>query len=82
MTNGAFLLGVGIDGDFRVTLGTSPAGEHGGMLIGFSTGYIFCPQTSDWELDGMNSVAGGPSVKVEGFYVRLSIGGWGRKPVP
>jgi len=79
LTNGGFLLGLGIDADYRITLGTTPTGEHGGMLIGISTGYIFCPQASDWTLDGMNSVAGGPSVKVEGFYVRMSIGGWGRK---
>ena len=80
LTNGGFLLAVGVDADYRVNLGTGPNGEYGGMLIGISTGYLFCPQVSDWTLDGMNSVAGGPRVKVEGFYVKLSIGGWGRRP--
>lgn len=80
MTTGGFLLGVGVDGNYRLVFGEAPTGEQGGMLIGVSTGYVFQPATTDWHLDGLNSVAGGPTVKVEGFYVRFSIGGWGRKP--
>lgn len=80
MSSGGFLLGVGIDGNFRIAFGEKPTGERGGMVVGLSTGYMFQPYSSDWTLDGLNSVAGGPTVKVEGFYLRLSIGGWGRKP--
>jgi hypothetical protein len=49
----------------------------GGVLLGVSLGYTFAPGASKWTLDGINSVAGGPTFQIEGPYVRLSIGGWG-----
>ncbi len=80
MSTGAFIMGVGVDGNYRILLGRTPKGESGGMLIGFSAGYMFSPWTSAWELDNLNSVAGGPSAKIEGLYARFSIGGWGTSP--
>ena len=51
--------------------------DPGGFLIGLQVGYTFAPGSTSWTLDDINNVAGGPSLQVEGPYVRLSLGGWG-----
>lgn len=51
--------------------------DRGGLLLGLQAGYTFAPGNSSWRLDAINTVAGGPDTKLQGFYVRLSIGGWG-----
>lgn len=51
----------------------------GGLLVGVEAGYTFAPGDSTWDLDGINGVAGGPTLQVEGLHLRISIGGWGRE---
>jgi len=51
--------------------------DRGGLLLGLQGGYTFSPADTSWRLDGINTVAGGPDMNLQGFYVRLSIGGWG-----
>lgn len=80
LSSGSLLLDVGAAAHLRV------AGERetrddrdGGFLVGIHAGYTFAPGDSSWDLDGINSVAGGPNFQIQGAYVRLSIGGWGRR---
>lgn len=51
--------------------------DEGGVLAGVQTGYTFAPGSSSWNLDMINNVAGGPDLSMAGFYVRVTIGGWG-----
>lgn len=81
LANASFMLDLGAQANGRIEIGTKDPNERGGVLVGMSAGYLFAPATSNWQLDGLNSVAGGPTVKMQGVYVRLSVGGWGRKTV-
>jgi hypothetical protein len=76
LDTGMFLMDVGLGANYRIVMGERDDGI-GGMLLGVSVGYTFAPGDSSWNLDGINSVAGGPTFQIEGPYVRLSIGGWG-----
>lgn len=49
----------------------------GGLLVGIRTGWIWAPGDANWELDELNDVAGGPQLGPDGFFVRISLGGWG-----
>jgi hypothetical protein len=79
-----FLLDVSIAADYRVAFGDrgdrDDRGDRGGgLLLGVHAGYTFAPAHTSWKLDGINSVAGGPTFQIEGPYVRLAVGGWGRE---
>jgi hypothetical protein len=76
LSTGMFLLDLGVGADYRLPLGDDD--DDGGLLIGLHAGYTFAPWTTSWTLDDINSVAGGPPFQIEGLYVRLSLGGWGR----
>jgi hypothetical protein len=77
LTTGMFVIDGSLGLNYRFD--TSDRGERpGGILLGVQGGYTYSPWNSSWELDGLNSVAGGPDLQIEGYYVRLSIGGWGR----
>lgn len=80
MTQGGFMLGAGLTANYRVRLPMKDTTRTGGLLFGVSGGYIINPFNSDWRLDGVNTVAGGPSISLQGWYARFSIGGWGRGP--
>jgi len=77
LASAMFVLDVAAGANFRITLGDNEDGV-GGILLGVQAGYSFSPAQSGWTLDGTNDVAGGPDLKIQGPYVRLSIGGWGR----
>lgn len=76
LDTGMFLLDVSLSANYRVVLGEREDGV-GGILLGVQAGYTFAPGSSSWKLDGINSVADGPTLQIEGPYIRLSIGGWG-----
>lgn len=74
LSTGMFLIDTSIGANYRAGLG----GEaEGGFLVGVQVGYTFAPGDPKWELDEINTVAGGPPFKIEGPYIRLSLGGWG-----
>jgi len=73
-----FVLDVAAAANFRITMGENEDGV-GGFVLGVQAGYSFSPAQSGWTLDGTNDVAGGPDLRIQGPYVRLSIGGWGRR---
>jgi hypothetical protein len=73
-----FVLDVAAAANFRITMSDNEDGV-GGFLLGVQAGYSFTPAQSGWTLDGTNDVAGGPDLRIQGPYVRLSIGGWGRQ---
>jgi hypothetical protein len=77
LSTGMFLLDLGVSGDYRFMKRVDEDGGGGGLLVGFQAGYVFAPGSSDWRLDDINGVAGGPDLGVQGFYIRLSLGGWG-----
>lgn len=78
LSTGAFLLDVSLAANYRVLVEDTDEGEAGGLLLGLQAGYTFTPGDTSWDLDGINSVAGGPELQIEGPYLRLSVGGWGR----
>jgi hypothetical protein len=78
LSTGVFLLDVGAAANYRLTMSERENGV-GGLLLGVQVGYSFAPAQSAWNLDGTNDVAGGPDLRIQGPYVRLSIGGWGRQ---
>jgi len=85
LSAGSFLMDVAGTAHFRFApgdegedAGDDDEGENpGGMLIGLQAGYTFAPGSSRWTLDDINSVAGGPTLNMQGFYFRISVGGWG-----
>jgi hypothetical protein len=78
LSTGMFLMDVAVAVSYRVAMGQREEGE-GGFLLGVQAGYTFAPGQASWTLDGINNVAAGPAYQIEGPYVRLSLGGWGRK---
>jgi hypothetical protein len=79
---GSFLLDASVAAHYRFAVEEAtpePAEEDdpGGVLVGVQAGYTFAPGSSSWNLDVINTVAGGPDLAMEGFYVRITIGGWG-----
>jgi hypothetical protein len=81
VSTGMFLLDASLMLSYRVPTGEDEEDgdddeeSGGGLLVGLQGGYTFAPGEPSWRLDGLNSVAGGPELKIEGFYIRLSIGG-------
>ncbi len=73
-----FLLDVGVALDYRLALRESDGGSAWGLALGVEGGYLLSPGGTSWTLDGINGVAGGPDLGIEGFYLWISIGGWGR----
>jgi hypothetical protein len=76
LDTGMFLLDVSLAANYRIDMREGDDGP-GGFLLGVHVGYTFAPGDTSWKLDGINSVAGGPTLQIEGPYVRVSIGGWG-----
>lgn len=82
LSTSSFLLDASVAAHYRFAVEESapqPAEEDdpGGVLVGVQTGYTFAPGSSSWNLDVINTVAGGPDLSMEAFYVRITIGGWG-----
>lgn len=50
---------------------------RGGLFLGLRAGWVWAPGDTQWQLDELNEVAGGPTAGPTGFYVRVSVGGWG-----
>lgn len=81
LSTSMFLLDIGLGADYRFVVSEDDDEEgEGGVLVGVHAGYTLAPGDTEWTLDGINNVAGGPAARVEGFYLRLSIGGWGWSP--
>jgi hypothetical protein len=77
LSTGVLLLDVSVAASHRIAIKQKEAGAEGGLMLSATAGYMFEPASSDWTLDGMNSVAGGPTFRMQGFYARFSFGGWG-----
>ena len=83
LSAGMFLLDASLALHYRPTIpGIQPSEPDederpGGLMLGLQAGYTFAPGDTSWRLDGINTVAGGPDMKIQGFYVRLAVGGWG-----
>lgn len=77
LSTGMFLLDAGLGLNYRLPGRRTDRGQ-GGFLIGVQLGYSFAPGRTSWMLDDINNVAGGPAFQIEGGYLRISIGGWGR----
>jgi hypothetical protein len=77
LATGGFLLDASIGLNYRIVLSDEEESSRGGLVVGAQAGYIFEPGGSSWTLDGLNNVAGGPDLKLQGFHFRASIGGWG-----
>lgn len=80
MTQAGFLMGLGLTGNYRIRIQTRESDRIGGLLLGLTGGYLLSPAHADWQLDGINDVAGGPAVRMQGWYARISFGGWSRGP--
>jgi opacity protein-like surface antigen len=78
LSNAQFVLDVGLGASYRITM-SGRENRFGGILLGVHAGYSFAPAQSAWSLDGTNDVAGGPDLRIQGPYVRLSVGGWARR---
>jgi len=74
-----FILDASVSLNYRIVMQREPGEGIGGLLLGVQGGYAFAPGSTSWDLDGINSVAGGPEFQIEGPYLRISIGGWGRE---
>jgi hypothetical protein len=81
LSSGSFLLDASIAAHYRIPSRREDDAE-GGLMIGLHAGYTFAAGGSSWRLDGLNDVSGGPAVRIEGAYIRLAIGGWGRPNRP
>ncbi|TVP73308.1 MAG: hypothetical protein EA352_12050 [Gemmatimonadales bacterium] len=69
LTRGGILVSAGAGARYRFG-GT----RSGGPTLGVRAGYLFQPWSTNWQLGG-NTVANGPDSSLEGFYLRVTIGG-------
>lgn len=76
LTNVSFLLDASVHLDWRFHVRQREPNRDGGVVVGVQGGYALSPWTSRWKLDDLNSVAGGPPIRLRGPYVRVSVGGW------
>lgn len=72
-----FLLNLALGIDYLLKLGGDEKGE-GGLVFGLRIGYTLTPIKGSWEMDGID-ISGGPEIGITGPYIRLMIGGGGRK---
>lgn len=82
LTSGTLLLSAALGGDLRLghprrSHRDRGDGDGGGLFVGIRTGWVWAPGDTEWELDELNDVAGGPTAGLEGFFIRISLGGWG-----
>jgi hypothetical protein len=86
LTTDDFLLSAAGGADYRFGVPSRDARRRrdrdddegrGGLFLGVRAGWTWAPGDARWELDELNEVAGGPAVGPTGFFVRMSIGGWG-----
>lgn len=75
LSTGSFLLHIAIGVDYLLTFGKEEE-ARGGILIGLRVGATLTPIAGDWKLDEIK-VSSGPSVGVNGVYVKLMFGGGG-----
>lgn len=79
LSNGMFLLDAGMAVNYRIHIeNREERDSEGGLLVGIQAGYTFAPGNPSWTLDGINSVGGGPTLRVNAAYVKISLGGWGQ----
>ncbi|MQA91757.1 MAG: hypothetical protein GEU90_16305 [Gemmatimonas sp.] len=72
-----FLVDASVGIDYRFVTSRERR-RAGGFLAGLRGGYVFAPWSTSWDLEGIASVGGGPDANIQGFYLRASVGGWGR----
>ncbi len=77
-TGWMLLLNAGVALDYRIALTGSDDGSAGGIVAGLEGGYLYAPGETTWTLDDANAVTGGPDLGIQGFYLWISLGGWGR----
>ncbi len=75
LSTGSFLLHFAIGVDYLLSFGKQED-SRGGLLIGLRIGATFTPVAGDWKFDEIK-VANGPSVGINGVYLRLMFGGGG-----
>lgn len=73
-----FLLDIGLRAEHLFGFQQSGEGQGGG-LVGLELGYMLAPAGGNWETRSGASVVGAPDYAMDGFYVRLLIGGMGGK---
>jgi hypothetical protein len=81
LVSAAFLIQLGFGVDQLFVLRTRDVDEaryEGGLVLGLRVGYVFTPTHSDWRLSSAR-MAGGPDFGMTGPYLRLVVGGGGRR---
>ncbi|MDH3223765.1 MAG: hypothetical protein OEO23_08615 [Gemmatimonadota bacterium] len=79
LTASGLLLDVSIGLEMRPGFGRAFARRDGGFAIAVRGGYTFAPGDWEWTLHDKDDVFGGPDTGIEGFYVRVGVGGWGTR---
>lgn len=77
LSTGVFLLNLALGLDYLVPTGRDKSGM-GGLVLGVEVGYTFTPFFAPWSADEIE-ITGGPDVGITGPYLRLKIGGGGRR---
>jgi hypothetical protein len=77
MTSAAFMVQAGVGAEI-IPVRRERAGGWYGMALGVRAGYQFAPINTTWQLYDVD-VTGGPDGLGNGFFVRFTIGGTGRK---
>ena len=78
LSAGGFLMNFSIGADYIIDMGNNDNESNGGLAVGIIAGYTFAPMKGQWQMNQV-TVSGGPEVGVDGFYIRLMIGGGGMK---
>ena len=78
LVTGGILLDAGLGMAYRMRMGDRRGDDTGGLHFGVQGGYTWAPSEWSWDLDALNDVAGGPDLWIDGFYLRATVGGWGR----
>jgi hypothetical protein len=71
-----FVMDASLHVNVRIPVRQREPNREGGIVLGLQGGYSVAPWASGWTLDGLNSVDGGPSIRLRGPFVRISVGGW------
>ena len=72
---GGMILNLSVGVDYFIKMEETDEG-FGGFLLGLQAGYLLAPFTHDWKMDE-HDISGGPDVGLNGFFVRITLGGGG-----
>ena len=72
---GGFVFNLSLGVDYFIKMAQEEEG-FGGFVLGLRAGYMLTPFTHNWKMDE-HDIGSGPDVGLNGFFIRMTLGGGG-----